>query len=290
MKFITLLLIAIIWGSQFILNDEALNFINPFELAFYRVLFGYIVLSIILLLKKEPRIQWNKHLILLLLALTFCESLIPFVLNGFGQQEVNSSVTSVLMAFIPLITIILERAINKRPISTYEILGILIGFGGLVLLVSPDLLNSTGVRFLPILLIFLGACSFSVALILMAKIPKQVSSLRFTRAILFCSVLFALPLALIDNHINEIPEIVWYKLIALGSFASGIVYLMYLHLVRSSGPTFASYTNYLVPIMGVLLGVLLNNDNFSMIQYMGFFTILIGLFLTNIQSFQKLIR
>ncbi|MGB0837113.1 MAG: DMT family transporter [Flavobacteriaceae bacterium] len=289
-KFLLLVGIAAIWGSQFILNDEAVQVISPYELAFYRVTFGAIALSLILLLPmvNEPAIKWTKNLVYLLIALTFTESVIPFVMNGFGQQEVSSSVTAVLMASIPLMTIVMDYFINGRPISKMEFLGILVGFSGIVVLVYQDLLQEHDLSLLHVGFILIGAFGFSISLILMGKIPKEVPSLRFTRAILVTSSLVTLPFVFMDNHFSAISTDLWWKLVLLGSFASGIVYYMYLYLVREAGPTFASLNNYLVPVFGIILGVYLNNEIFTTGHYLGFIIILFGLVLVNLQSFKKI--
>ncbi|MBB6460261.1 DMT family transporter [Flammeovirga kamogawensis] len=289
MKFLLLFLIAIIWGSQFILNDDALQVITPFELAFYRVLFGCITLTLLLKLPmvKEPKIKWTKKLIYLLIALTFCESVVPFILNGYGQQEVSSAVTSVLMASIPLMTILLERIINKRKIKAIELIGLFVGFVGLIVLVYQDLITTENVNVLSIVFILIGAFSFSLALLLMSRIPTDISSLRFTRAILLSSSIIILPLTVSDNHFSAIDSDLWLKLMLLGSFASGIVYYMYLSLVRSSGSTFTSLTNYLVPAIGITLGVIIQGDNFSTGHFVGFVIIIIGLILVNVPNLKK---
>jgi len=289
LKNYTLLIgIAIIWGSQFIINDSAIQVISPYELAFYRVFFGTLALSFIIALPqvKEERIVWNKHLIYLLLALTLTESVIPFIMNGFGQQEVSSSVTAVLMASIPLMTLILDVIINKRKTSLLEWIGIFIGFIGIVVLVYQDLLRSVDLSLLHIGFILIGAFGFSISLILMGKIPKNVPSLRYTRAILMVSTIVTFPFLFFHNHFNQIDGDLWTKLILLGTFASGIVYYMYLYLVRTAGPTFASLNNYLVPVVGIFIGVMFNHEVFSFGHYLGFFIILCGLIMVNWTSFK----
>jgi drug/metabolite transporter (DMT)-like permease len=290
-KFILLLAIAIIWGSQFILNEEAIQIISPFELAFYRIAFGALALSIIIALPviKEPKIVWTKNLVLLLIALNLTESVIPFIMNGFGQKEVSSSVTSVLMASIPMITIVLDFLINKKKIGGLALIGVIIGFLGIVVLVYQDLLVQHNVSLLSIAYILIGAFGFAFSLILMAKIPKDVPSLRFTRAILVSGAITTLPLTLGDNHFDFIDLNLWIKLIILGSFASGIVYYMYLFLVRSAGPVFTSLTNYLVPVVGVVLGVMVNHEHFGLGHYLGFSIIMLGLILINWKELKAII-
>lgn len=289
MKYLMLVLIAIIWGSQFILNDSALLVVTPFELAFYRVLFGWMSLSIIIrfLSKDKTKIKWTKDLIILLVLLTLFESVIPLVLNGFGQQEVSSSVTAVLMASIPLVTVVLERFINKRAIKVVEVIGILIGILGLICLVYPDLVLTQKIHIISVVFILMGAFCFALALIIITRIPKEIPSLRFTRAVLLSSSLVLLPLSLLESNVSKIDSVLWGELFVLGSLSSGIVYYLYLFLVRTSGAVFTSLTNFIVPVIGVSLGVFFNNDSFVFIQYLGFVIILVALVLINLNTFKQ---
>lgn len=284
--------IALIWGSQFIINDAAIQVINPFELAFYRVFFGTLALSIILFLPsvKESSIEWNRRLVALLFALTLTESVIPFIMNGYGQQQVSSSMTAVLMASIPLMTMILDRLVNKTKTSTTSWIGLLIGLIGIVVLVYQDLRMDINLDPIYIGFVLIGAFGFSISLILMSRIPADVPALRFTRAILLTSTLVTVPFLFSENNFMKIDNSLWLKLIVLGSFASGIVYYMYLYLVKQAGPTFASLNNYLVPVVGVSIGVILNNEVFTIGHYLGFFIILIGLILVNSSSFKPLFK
>lgn len=282
-NFILLFAIAIIWGSQFILNEEAIQIISPFELAFYRIGFGAVALSLIIALPvvKEPKIRWTKKLFWLLIALNLTESVIPFIMNGFGQKEVSSSVTSVLMASIPMMTIVLDFLINKKKVERLSLVGVIIGFLGIVVLVYQDLILQQDIGIWSVIFILIGAFGFALSLILMAKIPSDIPSLRFTRAILVSGAVTTFPLTLWDNHFYEIDSNLWIKLIILGSFASGIVYYMYLFLVRSAGPVFTSLTNYLVPVVGVILGVLVNHEHFGIGHFIGFSVIMLGLIMIN---------
>lgn len=290
MKYVMLVLIAVIWGSQFILNDNALFVISPFELAFYRVLFGWTALSIIIRFfsKEKTKIKWTKDLIILLILLTLFESVIPLVLNGYGQMQVSSSVTAILMASIPLVTIVLESIINKRTIKFIEFIGIVVGIVGLICLVYPDLILTQKIHYTSVVFILIGAFCFALALIIITRIPREVPSLRFTRAVLLISSISLLPLMLKDQHFRSIDTGLWGELILLGSLSSGIVYYLYLFLVRSSGAVFTSLTNFIVPVVGVGLGVFFNDDSFTSIQYIGFVVILAGLLLVNIPNFKRI--
>ncbi len=179
-----------------------------------------------------------------------------------------------------MMTIFMERiSAQRNHISSKEIIGLSLGFVGLIVLVNPssDALNTT---LLGLLAIVLAALCFALALILMAKIPKEISPLRATRFILS---LYALPLVAVWFYFNidSIPtdKAAWGSLLLLGLFASGIVYLLYLTLIRMAGASFTALSNFLVPVVGTFLGVYFYHDPLSINVLLALVLIVGGLLL-----------
>ncbi len=267
MPYILLIFIALIWGSQYIFNELALQELTPFGLMALRIFFGFITLTVLILLipkERAGKLHLTKKLFLLFILIGAVEAAIPFFLIAYGQLHVDSSVTAMIMGLIPMITMILELMLRKREqITKREIIGLAIAFSGLIVLINPsaDDLNSTLLGFLSI---SLAAFCFALALILMAKIPKEISSLHATRFIL---MIYSLPLMLIWLFLNSdniaLSDDTWSSVIILGVFSSGIVYLLYLKLIRLSGAGFTALSNYLVPVVGVSLGIYYLDEPFT---------------------------
>ena len=260
MSYLFLILIAIIWGSQYILNTFGLQELTPFGLMILRLFFGFITLSLLLLLLPSQRAQKMRltpKLIGLFLLIGAVEAVIPFYLIGYGQGRVSSSITAILMGFIPMMTLVLEYLFKLRSrIKWREGLGLGLALIGLVILVSPTS-ETLQVDVLGLVAILGASFCFALALILMAKIPPEISPLQGTHFIL---MLYVLPLSLIWFVLNyqNLPtqRETWYSVILLGIFASGVIYPLYLTLVRREGASFTALSNYLVPVVGTLLGVL----------------------------------
>lgn len=262
--YLLLILIALIWGSQYIFNALALEELTPFGVTVMRLFFGFITLSLLILLipgERTKRLHLTKKLFVLLVIIGAVEAAIPFFLIAYGQRHVASSVTAIVMGLIPMMTVLLELLIQKRPPVTYrEAVGLAVAFGGLLVLINPSsqTLESTLLGFAAIAL---AALCFAFALILMAKIPKTVSPLHATRFILF---VYSLPLLLIwlffNSHSLPQTETTWFSVIILGAFSSGVVYLLYLTLIRQAGASFTALSNFLVPLVGTFLGVYFFNE------------------------------
>jgi len=259
MRYLLLILIALIWGSQYVFNAMALEAFTPLGLMTWRIFFGFITLSIfIILIPKERHTSFKltPKLLRLFVLIGAVEAAIPFFLIAYGQGSVNTSMTAIIMGLIPMMTIFIERMTKERSvIHKGEVIGLSMAFLGLIVLVNPSS-ETLNFSILGLLAIVLAALCFALALILMAKIPREISSLRATRFILS---IYALPLVSIWLYMNHTvittDKVAWGSLLVLGIFSSGIVYLLYLTLIRLTGASFTALSNFLVPVVGTFLGV-----------------------------------
>ena len=151
--------------------------------------------------------------------------------------------------------------IKKRErITRTEVIGLTVAFSGLIVLINPssENLQSTLLGFLSV---SVAALCFALALILMSKIPKEISSLQATRFIL---MIYSLSLMLmwlfLNSSVITLSMNTWLSVVILGLFSSGIVYLLYLKLIRLAGAAFTALSNYLVPVVGTFLGVYFFNE------------------------------
>ena len=283
MHYILLIFIALIWGSQYIFNELALQELTPFGLMVLRIFFGFITLTLLILVipsERAKRLNLTKKLFILFVAIGAVEAAIPFYLIAYGQLHVASSVTAIIMGFIPMMTILLELLIRKRErITRTEIIGLSVAFAGLIVLINPssENLQSTLLGFLSI---SMAALCFALALILMSKIPIEISSLQATRFIL---MIYSLPLMLIWLFLNSstiaLSMDTWSSVIILGIFSSGIVYLLYLKLIRVAGAAFTALSNYLVPVVGTFLGVYFFNEPLTLNIILSLILIIAALFI-----------
>jgi len=209
---------------------------------------------------------------------------IPFWLIGFGQLRVSSSIAAIIMGMIPMLTVMLEVSFKKgHKTSVYEIIGMSLAFVGLIVLVDPSADDFSG-SVLGYIAIFMAAGCFALALILMEKIPREISSVHATRFILG---IYAIPMLLLWFLISPTmptDNSSVLSVLIIGIFSSGIVYILYLNLIRISGPTFTSLSNYIVPLVGTFMGVWFLNEVFTVNSAFALLFIVLGLFIANIKK------
>jgi len=287
MKYILLMLIGFIWGSQYVFNAIALQDFSAFGLTAWRMFIGFLTLTLLIYIIPSQRTQslsLTKKLVSLFIVIGAVEAAIPFWLIGYGQMRISSSIAAIIMGMIPMITVLLELTFKKdHKTSVYEIIGMTLAFMGLIILVNPSSDDFAG-AFIGYVAVFMAAFCFAVALILMEKIPREISSVHATRFILG---IYAVPMLFIwyletpslPTNTNSILSVIF-----IGIFSSGIVYILYLNLIRSAGPTFTSLSNYIVPLVGTFLGVWFLSEPFTANIAFALLFIVVGLFIANIKK------
>ena len=268
--YLLLILAALGWGIQFLLIELALETMPPLLIGALRMLVGTITLSLLLfLINEKPHEKevtrttptcklWG----IAALACVF-EAIIPSFLLPYGQQYVDSSVAATIIGSIPLFTILLSGIFIKDDRWRIgSVLSVIVGFTGLLILFGPDLKNGLFENLLGELAILGTAISFALAILIMRIIPPE-SPYRATRRIMLVSTV---PLLLASFYLNS-PLSVNYtmqgilSILLLGSISSGIVYVIYMVLVKRTGPTFTSLVNFLIPLVGVTLGVVVLHEH-----------------------------
>ncbi|MCP3764717.1 DMT family transporter [Domibacillus sp. A3M-37] len=258
-NYLLLIGIGIIWGLQFMFNEWALSSIPPTTIAASRSLIGAIILSIFLIGQRRNQsfIQsfhgpWFFYFII---GLT--EAAIPFSLVAWGQGQIDSGTAAILMGTIPVFTIVLTKIfIPKEQLTKGSLLSVIIGFIGIWILISPTSVSGLQNSLWGELAVLGAALSFSISLILINKLP-DISPIATSRNILIGASTYLVPASLlIDQPWNIQTSILsLFFLLILGTMCGGIVYVMYVMLIVRAGATFTSLNNYLVPVIGTMIGI-----------------------------------
>ncbi|MGL5287589.1 MAG: DMT family transporter [Aeromonas sp.] len=254
--YLLLLAIGLLWGSQFMFMHQAVSDMPPLLVAAGRALCGSATLGLLCLWldlgKRQTR--WRTYMLIALLDAT-----IPFIMVAWGQQFVDSAVAAVVMGCIPLVTVLVAPLLlSEEHITRSGLLSVLLGLMGVIVLFWPRLTRGMDVGLLGALAILIGAGCFAVGLLMIKRFAKD-HPVIVARNILLCSALQLLLLTpwLIQPSLLALPGSRSLIAVALlGVFCTGLVYFLYMALIQKAGPTFASFSNYLVPLFGVLLGAL----------------------------------
>lgn len=280
-KYVHLNLIGLIWGSQFFLIKLLLNSINPYQVAFWRSIIGALVLIVISLFlsKKKADYKSQDKINLILLAITNVS--FPFTLLAIGQNGTETAIASIIMALIPLFTLVMAIFFLNEPKKRYTISSLIIGLIGIFVLIGYDNIINANHSLLPEILVFFAAVSFAAAVILGKKLA-HISATLLSRDVMIIGslILMILLLGLDTSFTISLESTEFFQLLLLGIFPSGIVYILFFGLIQKTSATFASLTNYLVPIYGLFFAIIILNEVFTIPLLIAMILIFLSIFIS----------
>tara|TARA_B100002019_G_scaffold34201_1_gene28212 strand:+ start:6659 stop:7528 length:870 start_codon:yes stop_codon:yes gene_type:complete len=282
-KWLSLSILVLLFGSAFSFIELSLERYSPSFIAFFRVFVAFIILSIICI-KRNVKFDFVSDNFILLFILGLTGTTIPFLLISWGQLQLSSSYTGVLIGFMPLFTLLGSHYLNYEKLNLKKVIGFIIGFGGLVLLSFDSIINIQDnlVYFMSFLAIVLAAFFYATNALLVKKI-LHVGVLPLSAIVLFFSSI-QLVFLLDINEFITLSKNIYAKesisLLVLSLFCTAIATLIYYKIIENYGPNFLSLVNYPVPVVAVIIGVIFLNEAFSYNLVFSLFLVLWGIFLS----------
>ena len=252
--YIFLIVLALIWASAFFNIKIATYSYGPVTIAFLRILLGAIPVVGLCLFKKIKIEAFSKDWYWFA-SIGIINLVIPFFLIAYGVQKVQSNLAAILMASTPLSATILAHIFtDNEKINFIKVIGVLIGFSGIIFLFSDDILINENNIF-SALLILGGSTFYVIGGLLTLKVSNKKNE-NVTASILIWATIFLIPIvAYTEQPWNLNPRLdSTISLIYLGIFSTGIAWLMRFRILKNNGLVFQAQVAYLIPIFGIMLG------------------------------------
>ena len=280
--FITL---GLIWSSSFLWIKIGVQEIGPMALVAFRMLFGAITAVAIGIYQKVewPR-DWKTWGIFAVLGPTSLA--IPVFLISWGEQTIDSAVASILNATVPLFTIVIANyLLHDDKMTPQKIIGLLVGFAGVVVLLSKDLLVSAHNSVLGQGAVILASIFYAGSAVYARKLTQHVAGVARGAMPIITAAIFMWVIGPIAEKPFLVPStfLTWTAVLWLGIFGSGLAFIMFYYLLHEIGPTRTSLVTYLFPIGGVILGVIFLDEHLSWQLLAGSLLIIASLAVVNWQ-------
>ncbi len=290
-----LLLAALVamWGSSFMFIKLGIASVPTATLVAARLILGAAILLVMVYLRgaRLPAFTgsglrlWGNYLILALLG-----NCIPFTTITWGQHRTDSALAGILMAVMPLATLVLAHFfVSGERMTRNRVLGFILGFAGILVLMGPTALpgaDGSALAALSQLAILFGALCYAGNSVLTKILARGDDILTASAAMLLVASVIALPIALVVDQpwtlapsTSSVAAIVW-----LGVGPTAIATLFYFKLIGSAGPTFMSLVNYMSPAVAVFLGVALLGETPGLHAYLALLLILGGIAISQWRS------
>lgn len=281
---VLLLSLVAMWGSSFMFNRIAVASLPPWTVVAGRIGLAAIVLTVMVYVmgKRLPALgrNWWPYAVIAVIG-----NAMPFYLITWGQLVVESALAGILMAIMPLATLVLAHfLIAGEHMTRQRASGFAVGFAGIVVLMGPAALMGVGgdaVRVISQLAVLGGALCYALQSVLTRLIVKGDIIVSAAATLIVASVI-VVPVALwIDQPWNLMPSLAsTLAVIWLGIAPTALATVLYFMLIRSAGPSFMSMVNYLSPGVAVLLGLLVMGEAPRITAYFGLALILAGIAVT----------
>ena len=278
---LTLIGLAVIWGSAFFCIHVAVHSVPPLTYVWLRVTIAAAALWAYLVWRKQPaglpRSVWRSMFLLALL-----NNVIPFILFGWGQTHIASGLASILNATTPIWGVIVAHAFTSdERMTPRKIGGVLLGFGGVALMIGPDLLGSIGNDVLAQLACVTAALLYALAGVWARRFKRQgISPMSVTTGQLTAAAIVMLPVALIFDQPWEqaFPPLgAIGAILVLAVVCSAYAYVLYFRLIDSAGATNALLVTLLVPPVAIVMGALFLGEAIGARDFAGLGFIALGL-------------
>ncbi len=278
-----LIILALIWGTSFILMKRGLVVFSADEVGALRVTAACIVLLPFAFsrLKELPKEQYWKPFVSGMMGI-----FIPAFLFASAQTRMESSIAGVLNSLTPIFTLIIGIILFKQKFKPLAAFGFLLSLAGTVLLIMARSGGQLGgVNYYAFLIVI--ACVFYGCNVNFLKF--QLSGLG-SMTITSLALLFIGPLAIVylfaftdfATKLTEVPG-AWAAcayIVLLGIMSTSVATLLFTKLIKISSPIFASSVTYIIPIVAVMWGVI-DGEHLYTGHYIGMATIIGGVYLSN---------
>ena len=282
LRWVYLIVLALIWGSSFILMKKALIGLSPVEVGALRILITAIVLitigfkGIFTITKK----QWFYIFLTAILGTFFPAFLFAFAING-----IDSSIASILNSLTPLNTLVMGTFLFSIGFKKHQLFGVLIGLVGTVILILKGAFVNPDQNYWYALLPILASLGYAMNINLLKKHLSGVKPLTITVG----NFLFLMPPALVvlwysgffntfEYNKATYPSLVYVTILAI--LCTAFANTLFNKLVQIASPVFSSSVTYLIPVVGVSWGII-DGEKLSFIQLLSGLIILAGVYLTN---------
>jgi drug/metabolite transporter (DMT)-like permease len=263
---------CVIWGIPYLLIKVAVEELSPSTLVLARTALGALILCPIAFATGQFRglRKVSKPLVLY----TFVEICGPFVLLGYAETHLTSSLTGLLVAAVPLVGAVIARFSGQHErLGPWRLTGLLLGVAGVAALVGLDL----GTAQVPALLAMVGvAVGYAVGPVILTRRLSEQPGLGVVAASLAIAALVYLPVGTVQAP-DAWPSVeVVAAVVTLAVVCTALAFLIFFRLIAEVGPARATVITYVNPAVAVLLGVAILDEPFTLGTGIGFVLVLAG--------------
>lgn len=268
--------VAVIWGSSFLFMEVGLEAFRPGVVTMARVALGALALGLVP--RARAAVDREDLPRVVLLGMTWVA--VPLSLFPIAQQWIDSSVAGMINGAVPITTAVWSTVLLRRLPGRMQLVGIVLGFAGVVAIFLPELRGSSASA--------LGASLVVLAIVLYglsANMAVPLQQRHGALPVLFRAQLAAL-LVVVPIGLWQMPgsTFAWgpaLAMVPLGTLSTGLAFVCMATLVGRVGGPRGSVAIYFVPVVAVALGVVVLGERIAPLALLGTALVLLGAWATS---------
>lgn len=267
-SFFSVVILAFCWGPSWQMLKFALSEMPPITIVATRVLLAAIILQIFcyccgIALPRKPKI-WLHGIIISMLSCS-----IPFLAGVYSMIYIPSIWGGLIVGIMPIVTVVASHFfLDHEKLTLGKLLGISLGFAGLLVLFLPTILDGDfGDDSLGILICAIMPVSYAAGNIYARKYLQGVSIFMAPTMHLSIASIYLVPMSLLMEQSWQLPlpsVSVGLSILGLTIFSTALAFVLYFKIIASSGATAVSMVSYLVPIVSTVTGIVFLHEKLSM--------------------------
>ena len=268
-------MLGALWGGSFLFIRIAVPALGPFLLVELRV--GLAAAALILYAMAAgsmPKIRgrWRSFLVL-----GFLNAAVPFSLISAAEIYLTASLAAILNATTVMFTAIVAAVWMGDALTARKAIGVVLGIFGVSVLVGWDPLPLNGAVLLAVAAMLLASLSYALGATYAKRSFSGIPPLGMAIGQLGAAGALLLPLAVVSVPERAPSTVVTLSMLGLALLSTAVAYLIYFRLIENVGPTSTLTVTLLVPVFGLLFGVLLLDEPFGIGTLAG-----LGIILTSV--------
>lgn len=283
-NWLLLMCLVMLWGTSFMFTSISVETVDPLSVVFARVLIAAVILTTVIYLRGQ-KLPFHRKDWLAFFAMSIAGNALPFFLIAWGQQWVDSGIAGMIMAVMPLITMILAHyLVEGETLNRYKIIGFLFGISGVTLLLGP-VFEGGGQAVFGGIAIFFAACCYAINTILVRRLPRF-SPMVGAAGVMVAASLILLPLWWQQSDVDidllsmrSVVSVIW-----LGIGPTAVATMILFAVIDRAGPTFLSTINYMIPVVAFFAGAYILSEPVTWTSIVALVVILTGIALTRFRA------
>lgn len=275
-----MLLIALgaIWGGAHALTRFCVPAYGPVALIDLRIGLAAALLALVAWWTHRPlrvSTQWRQ-----LVVLGAINTALPFLLLTYAAKTLNASVLSVLNATAPAFAAVIGALWLREALAARTIIGLVFGIVGVAVLVSNELMNTRIDNGIAVLAALGTSCAYGFSSNYARRHAERLDHFNSAHGSLWVAMILVTPAAPFFPPPGSLTPANITAVLTLGLVCTGVAYLIYFRLISDVGPISALTVAYLIPVFGVLWGVIFLGEPITLALVFGAVLVIIGTALT----------